>query len=236
MGGFHCAAAPTRKDTEQSSHCSSRLPVWLNEGRKMQALESEVDIMTALKAGTIEQHASIERIMPFFKDDFSLESYIRVLKAFLGFFEPVEFELRSIATRDSFGFNIDRRQRTNLLRMDLLALGVTPADMELIPKCDHLPRLENVDDGIGCLYVLEGSTLGGQLIARELQTRFGVEEKSGSQFFHGYGSQTGLKWREFCTSVRIYTAGGKSQLAIVQSARSTFESLESWMRKANFSE
>jgi len=225
-----------RKGTEQSSHCSSRLSGWLNEGKKMQALENELDIMTALKAGTSEQHAAIERIMPFFKNDFSLEAYIRVLKAFLGFFEPVERELRSIATRDSFGFNIDRGQRTNLLRMDLLALGVTSADIELIPRCDHLPKLENVDDGIGCLYVLEGSTLGGQLIAREVQTRFGVEEETGAAFFHGYGSQTGVKWREFCTSVRIYAAGGRSQSAIVHSARSIFELLELWMRTANFNE
>jgi heme oxygenase (biliverdin-IX-beta and delta-forming) len=226
----------TRKHTEQSSYCSSRLSARLNEGKKMPALESELDIMTALKAATIEQHSAIERIMPFFKDDFSLEAYIRVLKAFLGFFEPVERELRSIATRDTFGFNIDRRQRAKLLRIDLLALGVTHADMVLIPRCDHLPRLENVDDGLGCLYVLEGSTLGGQLIARELHTRFGVEEKTGAGFFHGYGSQTGVKWREFCTGVRIYAAGGKSRSAIVQSARSTFALLESWMRKADFSE
>jgi heme oxygenase len=209
---------------------------WLNEREKMQSLESELDIMTALKAGTIEQHAAIERIMPFFKNDFSLGAYIRVLKAFLGFFEPVERDLRSIATRDIFGFNIDRRQRANLLRKDLLALGVTPAETALIPRCDHLPRLENVDDGIGCLYVLEGSTLGGQLIAREVQTRFGVGEKTGAGFFHGYGSQTGAKWREFCTSVRIYAAGAESQSAIVESARSTFGLLESWMRKANFNE
>ena len=192
--------------------------------------------MTALKTGTIEQHAAIERIMPFFKNDFSLEAYIRVLKAFLGFFEPVERDLRSIATRDSFGFNIDRRQRANLLRIDLLALGVTSAETALIPRCNHLPRLENVDDGLGCLYVLEGSTLGGQLIAREVQTRFGIGQKTGAGFFHGYGSQTGVKWREFCTSVRIYAAGDKSQSAIVQSARSTFGLLESWMRKANFNE
>jgi heme oxygenase len=206
------------------------------KGKEMQSLESELDIMTALKAGTIEQHSAIERIMPFFKEDFSLEAYIRVLKAFLGFFEPVERELRSIATRGSFGFNIDRRQRANLLRKDLLALGVSHAGMELLPRCALLPTLENVDDGLGCLYVLEGSTLGGQLIAREVQTRFGVGEKTGAGFFHGYGSQTGVKWREFCTAVRIYAAGGKSQSAIVRSARSTFELLESWMREANFSE
>jgi heme oxygenase len=209
------------------------------EQRKSSALrspEKDPDIMTALRAGTSEQHSAIERIMPFFKSDFSLEAYIRVLKAFLGFFEPVERELRSVATRDSFGFDIDQRQRTNLLKMDLLALGITHADMELIPRCDRLPRLENVDDGLGCLYVLEGSTLGGQLIAREVQTRFGVEEKTGSGFFQGYGSQTGAKWREFCTGVRIYAAGGKSQSAIVHSAKSTFELFESWMRKANFSE
>jgi heme oxygenase (biliverdin-IX-beta and delta-forming) len=202
----------------------------------MQSLERELDIMSALKTGTIEQHSAVERIMPFFKNDFSLEAYIRVLKALLGFFEPVERELRSIATRDSFGFNIDRRQRANLLRIDLRALGVTPTDITLIPRCDHLPRLENVDDGLGCLYVLEGSTLGGQLIAREVQTRFGVEEKTGAGFFHGYGGQTEVKWREFCTSVRIYAAGSKSQSAIVRAARNTFELLESWMRKANFNE
>src|ERR1700748_1283083 len=123
----------------------------------MQAIESDLDIMTILKVGISEQHDALERIMPFFKNDFSLEDYIRVLKAFLGFFEPVERELVSISTWHLAGIDIGQRLRSNLLRADLLALGASPPDLALVPLCADLPSLASIDEGFGCLYVLEGS-------------------------------------------------------------------------------
>lgn len=200
----------------------------------MQSLERDLDILAALKAGTTEQHAAMERIMPFFKNDFSLDGYTLVLKAFWGFFEPLERELSSISNWQSAGIDVRQRLRANMLKEDLRSLGESAAEVALIPRCGDLPSVANMDEGLGCLYVLEGSTLGGQHIAREMQIRFNLGEETGAGFFHAYGSRTGVMWRDFCSSVRNHAERSKNPTAIVAAARETFEKLEVWMRKASF--
>jgi heme oxygenase len=224
------------KDTERPSHCSFHLSGSLNEGNMTQAIERDLDIIAVLKEGTRRQHEAIERIMPFFRNDFSSEDYIRVIKAFLGFFEPVERELASIPTWHLSGLDLDQRLRSNLLRDDLLSLGVSTSDIAVIPRCADLPNLASIDEGFGCLYVLEGSTLGGQLIARQVQTLVTTSKETGAMFFQGYGSQTGAMWRDFCSNLRSHAHSSKNQTAILAAAESTFKKLETWMRKAGFSE
>jgi heme oxygenase (biliverdin-IX-beta and delta-forming) len=202
----------------------------------IQAIGSGLDIMALLKAGTSERHGALEKIMPFFRNDFSLEDYARVLKAFLGFFEPVERELAVISTWNLAGIDVCQRLRSDLLVADLLALGASNAEIALLPRCSDLPALTKLEEGFGCMYVLEGSTLGGQLISRQVQARFAVSEEAGLKFFNGYGSQTGVMWHDFCAGLRQHAEGSKNQGAILAAAGSTFELLETWMRKAGFSE
>src|ERR1700733_15210592 len=132
MAGFTCEATRTRRVTEQCSRFSSRLSESLNEWKTMQAVESDPDIMVALKASTSAQHAALERIMPFFKCDFSLDDYARVLNAFLGFFEPLEAGLSSISTWNSAGLDIRQRLRSNMLKEDLRSLGESTSQIALI--------------------------------------------------------------------------------------------------------
>ena len=225
-----------RKGTGRCFACSSLLSELLNEGKIMQAVGSDLDIMAVLKEATRERHEAVEKIMPFFEDDFSLEDYVSVLKTFLGFFEPIERELASITTWHLAGFDIERRLRSHLLRADLLALGVSDNEIARIPPCVDLPCLSTVDQGFGCLYVLEGSTLGGQVISRQVQSRIATSAETGGKFFHGYGNQTGLMWREFCSALREHSDTSQNRSAIITAAEDTFEKMESWMRKAYLNE
>ena len=202
----------------------------------MQALESELDVMAALKAATVDEHRSIEGITPFFTEDFSLDSYCAILKLFFGFYEPVETRLASIPGWDLISIDIEQRRRTPLLQMDMLALGVSAHDVASLPRCEDLPTLESLDAGIGCLYVLEGSTLGGKLIARQVASRFGLSKKNGSAFFEGYGERTGTMWMQFCSAVRLQDESPYGRGAKLEAAKSTFKSIESWMRKGGLHE
>ena len=75
--------------------------------------------------------------------------------------------------------------RLRALQADLEFLGVTPppAGSESVP-----------DDAfaIGCLYTVQGSTLGGKVIARQLDGL--LEGADGRRFFIG-GSDDGAHWR-----------------------------------------
>jgi heme oxygenase (biliverdin-IX-beta and delta-forming) len=44
---------------------------------------------------------------------------------------------------------------------------------------------------------MEGSTLGGQLLARHVEEHLGLAEGAGDSYFRGYGEATGERWRQF---------------------------------------
>ena len=104
-----------------------------------------------------------------------------------------------------------QRQRAHLLRADLQALGMKDSTVASLPRCQELPKIDDCFDGLGCLYVLEGSTLGGKLIARELERRFGLDQQSGAAFFNSYGADVGSMWMEFCLAVRTYVGDPKQR-------------------------
>jgi heme oxygenase len=49
---------------------------------------------------------------------------------------------------------------------DLQALGCTPS-LERLPMCAQLPVIDSSAACLGVLYVLEGATLGGQILRRK---------------------------------------------------------------------
>ena len=79
-----------------------------------------------------------------------------------GFLQPYEAHLRQHAEELGPAWEIAERQRAHLILADL---GV-PADQ--LPLCPAMPPLATVPQLLGALYVLEGSTLGGQVLARQL--------------------------------------------------------------------
>jgi heme oxygenase len=100
-----------------------------------------------------------------------------------------------------------------------------------LPRCISLPDLGNGESALGCLYVLEGSTLGGQIIGRELARRFGIDELTGASFFLSRGPRIADMWKEFSSVIRKYADNPDRQQLAVQAARETFSGLETWMRK-----
>ena len=59
------------------------------------------------------------------------------------------------------------------------------------------PDIKNQGDLVGMLYVIEGSTLGGQLISKHLTKNLGITPETGGRFFGGYGENTSVLWLDF---------------------------------------
>jgi heme oxygenase len=186
--------------------------------------------MSKLKSGTIHQHQSMEKVVPIFRKEFTREAYVELLESFLGFFEPVERNLAAIQGWQKIGLNINERMRASLLRKDLAALRQDDSETRAFAECVKLPRLASMEDALGCMYVLEGSTLGGQFIYRELLSRFGITPETGSKFFYGYGAQSGAMWKQFSECLSNYAQGIENQDKIVVSAVATFDAFETWVR------
>ena len=87
------------------------------------------------------------------------------------------------------GLDFQARRRRALLDADLKALGET-AD----PAPSH-PAPASLPEALGQLYVLEGSTLGGQVIRKRV---LGAgDTMRGLSFLDPYGAETGLRWKSF---------------------------------------
>lgn len=117
------------------------------------------------------------------------------------------------------------RRRTALLEDDLGWLGLA------IPIDAH-PTLPEMNDGaslFGTMYVMEGSTLGGQLIARHVERVLGLGEGRGNTFFRGHGDRTGPLWKEFCEVLRTRVPESETK-AVVRAAKAMFATFGVWMQ------
>ena len=147
-----------------------------------------------LRRETAPHHQTLERQLDLLDPELSLHRYRLVLESFHGFYAAVESELpRLVATTPSLGFPL--RARAELLERDLLALGLSRSDIAGLPRSAALPRLRRTEHLAGCLYVLEGACLGGQIIAKALRGRLPLTNDHGLSFFVGDGSRTGARWR-----------------------------------------
>lgn len=113
---------------------------------------------------------------------------------------------------------VPTRQRLQWLRGDLSYFGLVPADLPPIPPL----VLADAAEGLGCLYVIEGSMLGGAFISRAILNRLGVTKDTGGRFFFGFGDGTDAAWSRFVTALDCHpvtTVGHRAAIG----ARKTFD-------------
>jgi heme oxygenase len=142
---------------------------------------------------------------------------------------PVEAGLSRLASLRVPGLALQSRLKCSLLRDDLLVLGRDPASVRV---CEKLPRLDSFLEGLGCLYVLEGSTLGAQIISRRLQEKLQLGGRSGASYFNAYGGLIGSRWTEFKRFVSASVEPGQAQ-SVVEAARDTFMCFYEWLGAAS---
>jgi heme oxygenase len=149
------------------------------------------ETLAALREVTGPAHEAIDRQLQL-GTDLTLDRYVRILQGFEGFLSAWEPAVAEVLTPEQRVW-FSGRSRLAFVRQDLAALapGGTPGPAPV------LPPLPNRSAAFGSLYVLEGSALGGQVIARRAAERFGFDGQRGAAYFHGFGDRTGGLWREF---------------------------------------
>lgn len=118
------------------------------------------------------------------------------------------------------------REKLPLLRNDLSQLGLSEQRISLLPLAEPLPEWKSLPGVLGSLYVMEGSTLGGQVIARHLRSILNSE--AGFSYFHPYGECTGSRWREVQVLLASHSSPDVDPL-IVDAANRTFQSIHRWL-------
>ena len=189
-----------------------------------------VPIATRLRQETAEQHQALEKLLPLATDDLTPALYQSTLANFWGFYATWE-ALALEATAPGLLALVHARLKLHLIEADLLALAHSASllwelrrdmmDPSWLPDLRHPPSL------LGSMYVVEGATLGGQIISHHLETDLRMSHGWGYSFFLGYGGDTGLRWKAFTAILnRAPAAEGD---AIVAGARQTFTAFHRWL-------
>ncbi len=187
---------------------------------------SKASVLVHLKEATHTQHVALEHELDLLNPTLTRLAYIRLLQRFHGFYAPLEAQLLRIQAWHAYDFDIEARLKTPLLDRDLSFFGVHQAQ-----SCARVPKVQTLADAAGVLYVLEGATLGGHLISRHLQRRFGFAPDHGGAFFANYGSRVGEMWRTYGQfAVRVAT-DMVVEHAMIAAAQTTFTTLHQWLEE-----
>jgi heme oxygenase len=186
-------------------------------------------LLTRLRQETSHQHALLESQLPLLDRTLTRDAYRQLLGRFWGYYAPLEQFVLSVIRRNAVAFDYEARLKTPLLENDLRALRLPAA---LLPRCANLPALAGVPQLLGCLYVLEGSTLGGRVITQRLVANQALQADSGGAFFAGYGTATAVRWREFGKFLTETAIAIDQDNLIVAGAKDTFETFATWLSGA----
>ncbi|WP_024695445.1 biliverdin-producing heme oxygenase [Pseudomonas syringae] len=185
-------------------------------------------LLDVLRAETHQLHGQIEKRMPFFSSSLDAALYLRLLQAYYGFYLPLESALRSSALVPS-ELIPHERVKIPVLLDDLRALGMTEQDIERLELCSQLPVVDSPGACLGVLYVLEGATLGGQVLRRQVEKRLGLDERTGAAFLDVYGADTGPRWKAFLNYLDNVQSDVVFSAAAAKAAHSTFACFEHWL-------
>jgi len=172
-----------------------------------------------LRQATAALHEALDRhpiLAPLIQPGLSVSQYGNVLAALHGVFQSAEEWVKACLSNNPLPFDYGLRRKVPALESDLAALG-----REAIPARTALNILPRTSTLIGILYTLEGSTQGGQFIARHLQ-KSGVDWPM--QFFGGYGDRSGQLWEAFWLFADYQCPPDEYELA-AGAAASLFESI-----------
>jgi heme oxygenase len=188
------------------------------------------DISTRLRTETRTEHELLEASLELMSPSLTRAAYARCLERFFGIYAPIEQALCRIEDWQGYDVGLDARLKTPLIERDLRALGAPST--EAPPPCMAWTPFADLESAFGCLYVVEGASLGGQLICRHVEATLGITAETGGSFFRGYGERTAQMWRSFRQQLLRHAAAGADQDRIVASALATFKAFRSWCAPA----
>lgn len=189
-------------------------------------------VMESLRNATRERHSLLHRhplVAELLRGPVSINAYLRVLEAFYGYYEPLEPILVEHSRLVSPDGPYNRTTRTNWLAADLFEFCRDRSRLAAIPRCRELPAFIDDGDFAGCVYVIEGSALGGRVVEKCIRRSREAGIPGSSRFFRGYGAGTRRRWLNIC---RFLTAICRTRVELENAmigAERTFVSLSNWL-------
>ncbi|MDZ7802506.1 biliverdin-producing heme oxygenase [Thiohalophilus sp.] len=154
-------------------------------------------LLGRLRTATRPAHQALEQhpiLRPLPGPALTDTDYLRVLTAFADFYRILEPSLLDELTKlvDKQDTAYRYQPRWPLLRDDLRDLHTVTSGNP--PEIPNLPSICDTSTLLGVMYVLEGATQGGRIIAPNLANTLGLNATCGARYFHLY--RQGM-WQHF---------------------------------------
>jgi len=174
--------------------------------------------LSRLRAETRPEHEATEAQMPLMSPDLTRATYAAVLACLYPLLAGWEEWALANAPASAAAL-MTKRRRAALLAEDLTCLH-EPIPAPAIFPADHIPGIATEAGFFGAMYVVEGSTLGGQYIARHVEPLLGLRADCGTAYFRGYGDQTSVHWKEFQSALAALPDDSADE--VIAAARAMF--------------
>lgn len=184
-------------------------------------LTIESSIGSLLKEKTYAHHVRTEKLLiPRLKSIVSVEDYYSVLSIFYSFYKIIEPLVWKFISKEDLP-DLYERRKLPLLEKDIVSIN---RNFEAIEVCKHTPQIDSKNKAFGVLYVMEGSTLGGPVIADIILKKTGSKiHEENLHFFKGYREATSAKWKVFQNSLNNQKSNPDE---IINAAINTFSCME----------
>jgi heme oxygenase (biliverdin-IX-beta and delta-forming) len=184
--------------------------------------------MAVLRTATWPIHQKLEKRLDVKRRFGTLASYRRHLESMWGFCASLERRVAAGSVTEALA-DYESRRKLSLLTQDLQALGASSGELDRLPRCETLPECDEPAAALGCLYVLEGATLGGQTLLPLVQQRLGLNAANGAAFLASYGDNVVPMWRAFGAALDAWCEAPERRARAAAAAVETFGSLEQWL-------
>ncbi|MBO9585004.1 MAG: biliverdin-producing heme oxygenase [Flavobacterium sp.] len=175
-----------------------------------------------LKTQTSDSHKKLEELpvsMSIMSPDMKIEDYRYYLSLMHDVHNDTEgliFPFFANAIED-----LEQRRKKHLIENDLLFLNAPKMNSEKVFETQGI----SVPFALGILYVVEGSTLGGRFILKNVSKFPELSGVQGVSYFNGYGEKTGSFWKSFLNFLSEYEQEHNCGDEIIEGAIFAFDSI-----------
>ncbi|MFL9843361.1 biliverdin-producing heme oxygenase [Flavobacterium rhizosphaerae] len=177
-----------------------------------------------LKESTALPHQQLEALpisKAIISPDIDKDTYIKYLTLMHDIVKDAEENIFPIL--NTVIPDLEQRNKTLLIQADLRFLGAT-----------YTTNSKPVSNGntfstgfaMGVLYVIEGSSLGGRVILKNIEKTLGYNSSNGATYFSGYGDKTGTYWKAFINKLSEYEKENNDGEEIIKGAYYAFDAIK----------
>lgn len=181
-------------------------------------------ITERLKAETKPNHDETERITyskEIMGGDLNLDQYRKIMIKTYIIHKAIEPEFKDHPELAKIKeLELGKRMKAHLLAKDLETINLNP---EQLAVPENLPVMQTLEDVLGVMYVMEGSSLGGMYIYKALKRNQHLSFIPEFYFYNCYGESTKKYWAEFQKVLLDNITSTEQEDRAIESAKKMFD-------------